>query len=60
MKYHFKNIKNGQIGSGYTVIQITDNKAEIDPADTEAILLAEKNGGELVPKVMKTAEGEPK
>ena len=50
MKYHFPNIENGQIAEGYTVIDINNHEAEIGNDDTEAILLAEKNGGELVAK----------
>jgi len=50
MKYHFTNIENGQIKRGYTTLQIENHVVEVDPADTEAILLAEKHGGELVVK----------
>jgi hypothetical protein len=60
MKYHFKHIENGQLTDGYTAIQITGHEAEIDPADTEAILLAEKNGGELAPPAKtKAVKSEP-
>ncbi len=47
MIYHFKQIENGQITDGYTVIQI--NKYEAEITDEAAILLAEKHGGELIP-----------
>jgi len=50
MKYHFADIENGQIKKGYTTLQIENHTVEVDPADTEAILLAEKHGGELVVK----------
>lgn len=48
VKYHFKDIENGQIAEGYTVLQIVNHEAEVSAADTEAMLLAEKYGGELV------------
>ena len=48
MRYYFKHIENGQIAEGYTVIKINDHEAEVDAADTEAMLLAEKHGGEIV------------
>lgn len=54
MKYHFKNIADGQIAEGYVSLDITGHEAEVDPADAEAILLAEKHGGELV-----TQQGKP-
>jgi len=47
MIYHFKHIENGQIAEGYTVLDINDHEAEAANDDAEAILLAEKNGGEL-------------
>lgn len=49
-KYFFKNIQNGQITDGYTVIQIEDGTADIANDDAAAILLAEKRGGELAAK----------
>ena len=59
MKYHFADIENGQIKKGYTTLQIENHTVEVNPADTEAILLAEKNGGELaLPKFsMELKEG---
>ena len=54
MIYHFKHIENGQITEGYVVIDINDRQAEIDNGDGPAILLAEKNGGELVAQQGKT------
>lgn len=54
MKYHFEAIENGQITEGYVTLQITNHEAEVDPANAEAILLAEKHGGELV-----TRQGTP-
>ena len=51
MKYHFADIENGQIKKGYTTLQIENHVVEVDPADTEAILLAEKHGGQLAVKV---------
>ena len=50
MKYHFKDVQNGQIADAYTVIQITNHEAVIDAGDYTSILLAEKHGGELVVK----------
>lgn len=49
-KYTFKNIQNGQITDGYTVIQIENGAADIANDDAAAILLAEKHGGELAAK----------
>lgn len=57
MKYHFRNIENGQIADAYTVIQITNHEAIVDAGDYPAILLAEKNGGEMV---LKKAKAEAK
>ena len=54
MIYHFKHIENGQIAEGYTVLDINDHEAEVANDDGPAILLAEKNGGELV-----TQHGKP-
>ena len=59
MKYHFANIENGQIAKGYTVLQIENRTVEVDPADTEAILLAEKHGGELATEVKARAKTPP-
>jgi hypothetical protein len=56
MKYFFENIENGQIAEGYTSIKIINHEAEVDPADTEAILLAEKRGGQLKAPQKQTAE----
>lgn len=50
MKYHFEHIENGQIAEGYAVINISGHEAEIANDDVEAILLAEKHGGELAVK----------
>ena len=54
MIYHFKHIENGQIAEGYTVLDINDHEAEVANDDGPAILLAEKNGGELVAQQGKT------
>jgi hypothetical protein len=54
VKYHFKDIENGQIAEGYTIIQIVDNEAEVSAADEQAMMLAEKSGGELT-----TSQGKP-
>ena len=59
MKYHFKHIENGQIKKGYTTLQIENHVVEVDPADTEAILLAEKHGGELATEVKAKAKSQP-
>lgn len=48
IRYRFENLQNGQLTEGYIVIDINDYEAEVDAADTEAILLAEKHGGEIV------------
>ncbi len=50
MIYHFKDIENGQIAVGYTVLDINDHEAEIGNDDAPALLLAEKHGGELLTK----------
>lgn len=47
IKYHFKDIENGQIAEGYTVLQIANHEAEVSAADEQAMLLAEKHGGEM-------------
>lgn len=62
MKYHFTDIQNGQIAAGYTVLQIANHEAEIANDDAEAILLAEKSGGQLVepPAKTKATKTEPK
>jgi len=48
MRYRFKDRESGQIAEGYTVLQIIDFECEVSNDDTEAILLAEKSGGELL------------
>lgn len=48
MKYRFEMIEHGQISEGYTILQIEHHEVEIDNGDVEKILLAEKNGGQLV------------
>jgi hypothetical protein len=48
MTYNFPKIDFGQISEGYTTINIIRHQAEIGNDDTEAILLAEKHGGELL------------
>lgn len=48
MRYRFKDKESGQIAEGYTVLQIVNFECEVANDDTEAILLAEKSGGELV------------
>jgi len=62
MIYHFKDIENGQIKKSYTTLQIENHTVEIPPLqkiidgqevlveDVEAMLLAEKHGGELLTK----------
>lgn len=60
MKYVFANLKNGQISDGYVVIQVVNHEAVIDAADYAAILLAEKNGGELVVKKAEAKKGDTK
>jgi hypothetical protein len=57
MRYYFKDIENGQICEGYTVIDIADHEAEI--TDEVAILLAEKNGGELAESQAATKRRKP-
>jgi hypothetical protein len=63
MTYNFPKIDFGQISEGYTTINIIRHQAEIGNDDAEAILLAEKHGGELVTKakpVTAPATGKPR
>lgn len=54
VKYHFKEIENGQIAEGYTILQINNHEAEVSAADEQAMMLAEKHGGQLT-----TSQGKP-